>query len=171
MPELFFLNKKEQEKKNAPESNGSLVVGENQKVKVINSQEKKIFFFRINFKDRKFQEKNSNLWDFKFTKGKKKVCCLEMFFTKRLDQLQDTGATDKTGNTNRNLVRGLWAKLMEHAFFLTASRRWGTWSTNRSFYWGDLLVAILHAVGYRCGIILLPLPATAHSSILCSLLN
>lgn len=59
MPELFFLNKKEQNK-NAPESNGSLVVGENQKVKVINSQEK-IFFFRINFKDRKFQEKNSNL--------------------------------------------------------------------------------------------------------------
>lgn len=170
MPELFFLNKKEQEKKNAPESNGSLVVGKNQKVKVINSQEKKIFF-RINFKDRKFQEKNSNLWDFKFTKGKKKVWCLEMFFTKRLDQLQDTGATDKTGNTNRNLVRGLWAKLMEHAFFLTASRRWGTWSTNRSFYWGDLLVAILRAVGYRCGIILLPLPATAHSSILCSLLN
>lgn len=54
MPELFFLNKKEQEKKNAPESNGSLVVGENQKVKVINSQEK-IFF--QNFKDRKFQEK------------------------------------------------------------------------------------------------------------------
>lgn len=45
MPELFFLNKKEQEKKNAPESNGSLVVGENQKVKVINSQEK-IFFFQ-----------------------------------------------------------------------------------------------------------------------------
>lgn len=58
MPELFFLNKKEQEKKNAPESNGSLVFGENQKVKVINSQEK-IFF--QNFKDRKFQEKNSNL--------------------------------------------------------------------------------------------------------------
>lgn len=53
----IFLNKKEQEKKNAPESNGSLVVGENQKVKVINSQEK-IFF--QNFKDRKFQEKNSN---------------------------------------------------------------------------------------------------------------
>lgn len=105
MPELFFLNKKEQEKKNAPESNGSLVVGENQKVKVINSQEKKIFSELI-LKTENFKRK-IQIYEILNLRREKKVCCLEMFFTKRLDQLQDTGATDKTGNTNRNLVRGL----------------------------------------------------------------